>query len=145
MYYHIRLGKFDQIQENKILHFVPFNNPNYTNNWDKDVFEFKNNESFNNYYKEKNKKYPKNIDANIKDIEKNTLKWSANNCIIGNWNKETIGTGAWLELYEMIDSACKSNQVNDCIFFINRRSSVLTGNGNESSYRNNHIFIYLII
>ena len=144
MYYHIRLGIFVQIQDNNILHFVPFNNPNYTNNWDKDVLQFKNNESFNNYYKEKNKKYPKNIDANIKDIEKNTLKWSANNCIIGNWNKESIGTGAWLELYEMIDSACKSNQVNDCIFFINRRDHpVLTGNGTESSYRNEpyfHIF-----
>lgn len=144
MFYNIRLGIFVQIKDNEILHFIPFNNPNYTNNWDSDVIKFKNNSSISDYYKEKSKKYPGNIDSNIRNIEKNTYKWSANNCVIGNWNKDSIGTGAWLELYEMIDSACKSNRVNDCIFFINRRDHpVLTGNGRENTYRNEpyfHIF-----
>ena len=144
MFYNIRLGIFVQIKDNEILHFIPFNNPNYTNNWDSDVIKFKNNSSISDYYKEKSKKYPGNIDSNIRNIEKNTYKWSANNCVIGNWNKDSVGTGAWLELYEMIDSACKSNRVNDCIFFINRRDHpVLTGNGRENTYRNEpyfHIF-----
>lgn len=144
MFYNIRLGIFVQIKENEILHFIPFNNPNYTNNWDSDVIKFKNNSSISDYYKEKSKKYPGNIDSNIRNIEKNTYKWSANNCVIGNWNKDSVGTGAWLELYEMIDSACKSNRLNDCIFFINRRDHpVLTGNGRENTYRNEpyfHIF-----
>lgn len=144
MFYNIRLGIFVQIKDNEILHFIPFNNPNYTNNWDSDVIKFKNNSSISDYYKEKSKKYPGNIDSNIRNIEKNTYKWSANNCVIGNWNKDSVGTGAWLELYEMIDSACKSNRLNDCIFFINRRDHpVLTGNGRENTYRNEpyfHIF-----
>ena len=148
MFYNIRLGIFVQIKDNEILHFIPFNNPNYTNNWDSDVIKFKNNSSISDYYKEKSKKYPGNIDSNIRNIEKNTYKWSANNCVIGNWNKDSVGTGAWLELYEMIDSACKSNRVNDCIFFINRRDHpVLTGNGRENTYRNEpyfHIFNNLI-
>lgn len=145
MFYHIRIGIFVHIKTNRLVHFVPFQNPDYTNNWDESLLPpFKNSKDIEKYYLNKKKNYPNNRDSNINDIETNLNKWSANNCIIGNWNKEAVGTGAWYELKEMIESACMTHRLNDCIFFINRRDHpILTGNGTEESYRKEpyfHIF-----
>jgi hypothetical protein len=144
MFFHIRLGIFIQIKDNKLVHFLPFQNQKYTNNWSDDLIPFKNNQSTESYYTKKKNKYPNNMDSDINNIQSNKKKWSANNCLIGNWNKEQIGTGAWKELKEMIELTCNNHTVNDCIFFINRRDHpVITGNGKEESYRKEpyfHIF-----
>lgn len=133
---HMKIGIFVQIQDNTLKHFQPFDNKEYENNWDNLNIQFKNNVSKDEYYKKKMKKYPNDMNSNLKNVQKNFKKWSSNNCFIGNWNNDDeIGTKGWNELKEMLNDVCRFNKVNDCIFFINRRDHpVITGNGNEESY-----------
>ena len=132
MFYHIRLGIFVYIKDNKLKYFIPFKNPDYENNWDYKI-KFKNNMTIDEYIKDKNRYLHKNDSVN-----KDLTKWSANNCLMGNWTDNEIGDTAWYELADMIYQTCKSHKVNDCIFFINKRDHpVLTTDKTEPYF---HIF-----
>jgi len=132
MYFHIRMGIFVYIKNNKLYYFIPFVNKDYKNNFSS-YLKLKNNMSLNEYYNYK-QKYLKKKDS----LEKNINKWSANNCLIGNWVENEVGDMGWYELYDMIQIVCNTRKVNDCIFFINRRDHpVLTPNKMEPYF---HIF-----
>ena len=132
MFYHIRIGIFVYIKNNKLHYFIPFVNQNYKNNFSS-YLKFKNNMNDKQYIKNK-QQYLKKGDT----IEKDILKWSANNCLIGNWIENEVGDMGWYELYDMLYLTCMNRNVNDCMFFINRRDHpVLTPNGMEPYF---HIF-----
>ena len=133
MFYHIRMGIFVYIKNNKLQYFIPFQNLNYKNNWTSHI-QFKKNMSFDDYYKEKEKYLRRKDDG----LEKDTSKWSSNNCLMGNWTDNDVGDMGWYEIRDMISQSCANHDVNDCIFFINRRDHpVLTPNGMEPYF---HIF-----
>lgn len=133
MFYHIRMGIYVYIKNNRLHHFIPFQNLNYKNNWSSKI-KFKKNMTFDEYYKEK-EKYLKKKDNSL---ETDITKWSANNCLMGNWTENEVGDMGWYELRDMINLACTEHKVNDCIFFINRRDHpVLTPNRMEPYF---HIF-----
>jgi DNA-directed RNA polymerase II subunit RPB2 len=132
MFYHIRIGIFVHIKDGKLEQFLPFHNTQYENNWTSEMLTFANESgtgtvSMDKYYADKKKKYRHNA-----DVENNTKKWSANNCLLGTWSETEIGNMGWFELREMIHETCKKHRVNDCVFFVNRRDHpVLTPNGME--------------
>lgn len=132
MFYHIRIGIFVHIKDGKLEQFLPFHNTKYENNWTPEMITFSNETgtgtvSMDKYYADKKKKYRNNA-----DVENDTKKWSANNCLLGTWSETEIGNMGWFELREMIHETCKKHSVNDCVFFVNRRDHpVLTPNGME--------------
>tara|TARA_B110000305_G_scaffold106669_2_gene119972 strand:- start:5583 stop:7127 length:1545 start_codon:yes stop_codon:yes gene_type:complete len=134
LFHHIRMGIFVYIKKNKLQYFIPFQNMNYKNNWESKI-KFKNNMTFDEYYKEK-MKYTGVDWAN--NIEKDLSKWSTNNCLIGNWIDNEVGDMGWYEIRDMLHQTCSNHTVNDCVFFINRRDHpVLTPNKTEPYF---HIF-----
>ena len=133
LFYHIRMGIFVYVKNNKLHHFIPFQNLNYKNNWSSSI-KFKKDMSFDDYYKQKEKYLRRKDDG----LEKDTTKWSSNNCLIGNWTDNEVGDMGWYEIRDMISQACANHTINDSIFFINRRDHpVLTPNGMEPYF---HIF-----
>lgn len=133
LFHHIRMGIFVYIKNNKLHYFIPFQNLDYKNNWSSSI-KFKKNMTFDEFFKEKEKYLRKKDEG----LEKDTTKWSSNNCLIGNWTDNDVGDMGWYEVREMISHACTNHTVNDCIFFINRRDHpVLTPNRMEPYF---HIF-----
>jgi hypothetical protein len=131
MFYKIRLGVFVLIKDNKVKYFIPFHNLNYVNNWS----------SFINFSDSINNIDEYEIDRKpyIRDsINKNINTWGANNCILGTWEDTAVGDMGWSEMLEMLIETCSNREVNDSIFFYNRRDNpVITKNRTEPY---NHIF-----
>jgi hypothetical protein len=133
LFYNIRMGIFVYIKNNKLHYFIPFQNMDYKNNWSSKM-KFKKNMSFDDYFKEKEKYLKRKDDS----LQTDLTKWSANNCLIGNWTDNEVGDMGWYEVRDMISQACNNHKINDCIFFINRRDHpVLTPNRTEPYF---HIF-----
>ena len=137
MFYHIRIGIYVQIKNGRLEYFIPFHNQGYTNNWPASTLTFSDGKGgttdMDQYYKMKKKQKYKNT-----DVERNTEKWSANNCLIGTWSDNEIGNMGWFEVREMIHEACQAHAIGDCSFFVNRRDHpVLTPNGMEPYF---HIY-----
>ena len=131
MFYKIRLGVFVFIKDNKVKYFVPFHNLNYVNNWSSFI-NFTDGINNIDEYEVERKPY-------IRDsINKNIGKWGANNCILGTWEGSTVGDMGWSEMLEMLNDTCANRDVNDSIFFYNRRDNpVITKNRTEPY---NHVF-----
>jgi len=134
MFYKIRMGIFIYIQNNALKYFIPFQNMNFNNNWSEQI---KYRDSINNFdeYIHNKTSYTRRQDDSL---EMDLTKWSANNCLMGNWTSDQIGDMGWYELREILHLTCENKQINDCVFFFNRRDHpVITPNRTEPYF---HIF-----
>ena len=135
LFYKIRMGIFVYIKDNQLKYFIPFQNMNFRNNWSQKIKFMDSINNFNEYIHNKSQYIEKPVDT---DLENDIEKWSANNCLIGNWTSNEIGDMGWYELREILTLTCKQRRVNDCIFFFNRRDHpVLTKNKTEPYF---HLF-----
>ena len=134
LFYKIRIGIFVLIKDNKLKYFIPFQNMDFRNNW-ADKIRYR--EGINNLDEYINNKF-RNTGSRESSLENDLNKWSANNCLIGNWTGNEIGDMGWYELREILHLTCENKTINDCAFFFNRRDHpVITPNKTEPYF---HIF-----
>lgn len=117
LFYHMRCGIFVSIKNNRLHMFVPFANNNYKNNWKgKGRFdEWSQGMDLKRYYEEKEEIFRR---ENVLPIE----QWWANGNIICNEKpKKVWGDHLLVPLRDMLIATCKSREVPDVDFFINKR------------------------
>jgi len=142
MFQKIRLGVFIVITDSKLQYFIPFQNIYYENDWTEKNFKYK--IGGNEFTKDINKyKHQKNI----KDMDTNFKKWSANDCILGTWNSESdnrkttnydtfeIGDQGWNEMRELISDTCAKGGVRNCVLFYNRRDFPVVTSDRTEPYK----------
>ncbi len=134
MYHIIRVGIIVCIRDGKLKAFIPFANPDYKNNWSKQIrFEIKE----KRFDKQKNKfvfkkkttdnldeymKYKKSQLYSIRDVNHNIAEWAANAYFVNNAIRDDVwGQHSLPEFYSMISETVKHREVHDCIFFLNKR------------------------
>ena len=119
MFFHMRCGIYVMIRNNEVVIFCPFVNKDYTNTWSHMLNIDSENNSIENYFRDKSKNGK--TENYIEDIS----KWWANGNIIcnvlGEDNNQWWGDHFLLQLKDMLAETCNNRQVADCEFFINKR------------------------
>lgn len=142
MFRKIRLGVFIVVYDNKLQYFIPFQNIYYKNDWNEKKFKYKlggKDEFTKNISDYKSSK-------DIKDMDINFKKWSANDCILGTWetdynkNKSNesfeVGDQGWNEMRELISETCAKGGVRNCVLFYNRRDFPVITSDRTEPYKN---------
>ncbi len=121
MYHIIRVGILVVIKDNKIQCFVPFANPNYTNNWHSHLL-YKTYGNRTTPRLDEYLSYKKRVLYKARDINPDTSKWGANAYFINNSNREDVwGQHSLTEYEEMLTTTLENRSVSDTIFFLNKR------------------------
>ena len=139
MFRKIRLGVFIVIADNQLQYFIPFQNIYYENDWNEKKFKYK--IGGKNEFTKDIETYRTN--RNVRDMETNFKKWSANDCILGTWKTDynkmntksdesfEVGDQGWNEMRELISETCAKG-VRNCVLFYNRRDfPVITSDRTE--------------
>lgn len=118
VYYNIRSGIYVRIEDNKLKHFIPFANPNFKNNWSKNIklYGSKSNKlsEFTNVRK-RTFRYNKNY---IQDVS----SWWANAYIINNEVRDDVwGQHSLQQYYDLLSELLHFKKINDVSFIINKR------------------------
>jgi hypothetical protein len=116
-------GIYVQIKNNKLSNFVPFINTNFVNDWSKLIKLPNSINTLEEFFEKKKKEI-----GGKYDIQKNIDLWTASNCLIQDEKMNNINDSNWVEIYQMIDEACKNNVINDVEFFMNLKSFPLLRN-----------------
>ena len=131
LFYKIKLGVFIMIKDNKLKYFIPFQNQHFVNDWSS-LISFSDDISNIEEYAASRKEY-------IRDaLNMNITTWDANNCVLGTWLGNDIGDMGWSEFRELLTELCENRQINDCIFFYNRRDNPVLSKTRSEPY--NHLF-----
>ena len=115
LFFHMRCGIYAMIRNKQIAIFAPFVNKHYTNTWG-DALNV-GYESVEDYYQEKSKTFR---DENYITDKK---KFWANGNIICNVESEGSywGDQFLFQIKDMVAETCRTRDVPDCEFFINKR------------------------
>lgn len=112
LFFHMRCGIYVMIKDNRVCMFVPFVNMHYVNNWTPNLMRRTN---MPVYLREKQRVCREYVLPNV-------TKWWANGNILCNSPSPNVWGDAMLcQLKHMLDATCKSGDVNDVEFFINKR------------------------
>lgn len=122
LFYHMKCGIYVMIRNKKLRIFAPFVNSDYRNTWG-DVIQLEGDGSLDTYYTRKAGLYRE------ENVEKDKFKWWANGNIICNEisksdNIESMqywGDQFLTPLRDMLGEACRTRNIPDCEFFINKR------------------------
>jgi hypothetical protein len=122
LFYHMKCGIYVMIRNRKLRIFAPFVNSDYRNTWG-DVIKLEGDGSLDTYYTRKAGLYRE------ENVEKDKFKWWANGNIICNEisksdNIESMqywGDQFLTPLRDMLGEACRTRNLPDCEFFINKR------------------------
>lgn len=122
LFYHMKCGIYVMIRNRKLHIFAPFVNSNYRNTWG-DRITLEGDGSLDTYYTRKAGLYRE------ENVEKDKYKWWANGNIICNEiskseNMESMqfwGDQFLTPLRDMLGEACRTRNMPDCEFFINKR------------------------
>jgi hypothetical protein len=132
-------GIFVKIADNKLVVFLPFSKPCFTNEWSKQINidpKFDNLYSFLEYiHNLQDFPFPFNKRSVIPDKE----QWYSNNCLVrydmtkvGKYYYPSEGDTNIGTIKNMLENLCKERQIPDIEFFINRRDfPVLKRDGTE--------------
>lgn len=130
MFTHLRTGIFVKIISGSVAMFLPFVFSEYRHPYGETFFA----NPTEQYYEIK-RAYFQGRSELYSDVEKDTSKWSANNCMISNvFGKNQWGDSFLIELKSMIEEAVYRSDVDvpDIEFFINKREfPYLRRDGNE--------------
>lgn len=140
MYEHISRGIFVSIRDQKIHELIIFANPNYVNNWSKNL-KFENNQTQEEYYESKRKHYRKEQIIPMKN-------WYAGGFLLDNelpfkYENGKRKTLLWtnhslIPILDMLKTLLNCRKVKDCDFFINKRDHPVLRKSLEEPYRNLH-------
>lgn len=122
LFYHMKCGIYVMIRNRKLRIFAPFVNSDYRNTWG-NVITLEGDGSLDTYYTRKAGLYRE------ENVEKDKFKWWANGNIICNEisksdNIESMqywGDQFLTPLRDMLGEACRTRNLPDCEFFINKR------------------------
>ena len=122
LFYHMKCGIFVMIRNGKLRIFAPFVNSEYRNTWGNQLL-LEGDGSLSSYYSQKDGLY------RDEEVEPDKTKWWANGNIICNElskpedrNKTQYWGDHFLAaLRDMIGEACRTRQLPDCEFFLNKR------------------------
>ncbi|CAB9505004.1 KDEL motif-containing protein 2 [Seminavis robusta] len=122
LFFHMKCGIFVMIRNGQLRIFAPFVNGDFRNTWG-DQLEVEGDGTLDNYYREKRRFY------RAEQVEKDKFKWWANGNIICNELTQEKDKGKmqyWGDhfmsaLRDMLGEACRTRQMPDCEFFLNKR------------------------
>lgn len=122
LFYHMKCGIFVMIRNGKLRIFAPFVNSEYRNTWGNQLL-LEGDGSLSSYYSQKDGLY------RDEEVEPDKTKWWANGNIICNESskpEDRNKTQYWGDhflaaLRDMIGEACRTRQLPDCEFFLNKR------------------------
>jgi hypothetical protein len=122
LFFHMKCGIFVMIKNKTLRIFAPFVNKDYRNTWG-DALTLEGDGSLDTYYTRKAGLYRE------ENIEKDKSKWWANGNIICNEmakpedvsNMQYWGDQFLAALRDMLAEACRTRDIPDCEFFLNKR------------------------
>lgn len=122
LFFHMKCGIFVMIRNGELRIFAPFVNKDYRNTWS-DALTLEGDGSLDTYYTRKAGLYRE------ENIERDKCKWWANGNIICNemarpdevQNMQYWGDQFLAALRDMLGEACRTRDIPDCEFFLNKR------------------------
>eukprot|EP00559_Dactyliosolen_fragilissimus_P002499 CAMPEP_0184864930 /NCGR_PEP_ID=MMETSP0580-20130426/16397_1 /TAXON_ID=1118495 /ORGANISM="Dactyliosolen fragilissimus" /LENGTH=405 /DNA_ID=CAMNT_0027363895 /DNA_START=45 /DNA_END=1262 /DNA_ORIENTATION=+ len=145
LFFHMKCGIFVMIRNSKLRIFAPFVNSEYRNTWG-DKLTLEGDGSIDSYYTQKAGQYREEL------VEPDKTKWWANGNIICNelskpqerQHMQHWGDHFLSPLRDMLGEACRTRNMPDCEFFLNKRDypqlkvHVTTNHKNNDHDQNNN-------
>lgn len=135
IFHHMKKGIFVKVSDNRLVNFLPFCNLNYVNNFADRLRvddRFVDAQEFIDFTQRLLGYQP------VKSRAKHVDEWVANNALMRYENAATESDNNVIILHDMFDELCRTRNVPDIEFFLNRRDFPLLSKTNSEPYF--HIF-----
>ena len=112
-------GIICNIKNNKIVTYLPFANFEFKNKWSDNIKLSDEYKSFEEYFADKNSRYPT---RNIQTIFDKKY-WFASDCLIhhSKGKRPYVNSQYWTHILHLIKTTLEKQKIHDCTFFINKK------------------------
>ena len=132
IFHKFKKGIFVKIKDKKLKVFLPFSKANFTNEWHENIEQDP--KEIIELFKQIAEAEGRPFDERSKSaVNTNIKEWFGNNCLVRNEKPLSEGDSNVGNVKNMLEELCKSREIPDIEFFINRRDfPIITRDGTEA-------------